>query len=473
MKRKIKSAFPKATKEAVKPLIRVYNQASKMFSGQKARKLQADMIGETPAWYKMTDKGPSFMPDVLADHCAETQHVFCIADDFYAYDNGVYRWLNEKRAKNMVREMMLKGYIHKGQIEDAKEQWCIQVQKDAEELNTNRYLINVLNGIYDVRSGRFIEHSPEFLMTIQLPVRYTPGADCPRFKLYLEQQLEADQIPLIQEWLGYTLLPLNCSQKALVLVGLGDAGKSVLLRVIIDILLGHANVTNVSWQALNEKFKPAELYGKLANIFGDLPTKNIEDNGIFKALTGEDYMTVERKNRDPFSFQNFAKLVYSCNSIPRNYGDRSDAFYRRLCIVRFNRVVPKDKRDPDLVNKLKAEADGIFLFALEGLKRLMENNFVFSETQRNIDEIEQYRAESNSVLSFVNERCILDADAEESRQVVYDSYKKYCQECGMKEFAQKKFNAEVELLFPGVARAKDSLGKRRTWRGLKLDDQAD
>ena len=108
-----------------------------------------------------------------------------------------------------------------------------------------------------------------------------------------------------------------------------------------------------SWQALNERFKPAELFGKLANIFADLPTKNIDDNGIFKALVGEDYLTVEKKNKNPFSFQSSARLLFSCNSIPMNYGDKSEGFYRRLIIIRFNRTVPPEKRDPELLEKFR------------------------------------------------------------------------------------------------------------------------
>ena len=91
---------------------------------------------------------------------------------------------------------------------------------------------------------------------------------------------------------------------------------------------------------------------------------DIDDNGIFKALVGEDYLTVEKKNKDPFSFQSNARLLFSCNSIPKNYGDRSDGFYRRLIIIRFNHAVPPEKKDPNLLDKFRVEADGIFLFAL-------------------------------------------------------------------------------------------------------------
>ena len=144
------------------------------------------------------------------------------------------------------------------------------------------------------------------------------------------------------------------AQKSFVFVGAPNAGKSTLLNVVQEILLGSENVSNIPWQNLGDRFNRAELFGKLANIFADLPSKSIDDNGMFKALTGEDFITAERKNKDPFSFRPYARFLFSCNEIPRNYGDRSEGFYRRLLIIRFEKSVPKAKRDPNLAEKLAA-----------------------------------------------------------------------------------------------------------------------
>ena len=97
-------------------------------------------------------------------------------------------------------------------------------------------------------------------------------------------------------------------------------------------------------------------------------------------------------------------------SIPKNYGDKSEGFYRRLIIVRFNHSVPEDKRDPELLEKFRCEADGIFQFALEGLRRLMQNHFHFSETKANAQELQKYREDSNSVLAFVRDCCTLQME---------------------------------------------------------------
>jgi len=130
----------------------------------------------------------------------------------------------------------------------------------------------------------------------------------------------------MQEIFGYLLIPVNKAQKSFVFVGAPNTGKSTLLSVAQEILLGSENVSKIPWQSLGDRFNKAELFGKLANIFADLPSKNIDDNGMFKALTGEDYITGERKNKDPFSFRPYARLLFSCNEIPRNYGARWDTY---------------------------------------------------------------------------------------------------------------------------------------------------
>jgi len=359
------------------------------------------------------------------------------------------------------------------QITDAERQWRLLVQKDLRELNANPFIINLKNGLYNVLDGTLSQHTPEYYSTVQLNVNFNPDALCPRFEQYLQQVIDPDQIPLIQEMLGYFLVPVTRAQKCFVIVGEGGAGKSQLLLVLNEILLGKANVSNVSWQALNERFKTAELFGKLANIFADLPTKNIDDNGIFKALVGEDYLTVEKKNKNPFSFQSCARLLFSCNTIPRNLGDKSEGFYRRLILIRFDHAVPENIKDPNLLDKLRTEADGIFLFALEGLKRLIRNNYKFSETARNKAELQQYREESDSVLAFVKEDCETSDDYEVGSTELFNAYKAYCEECGLKPYSQKMFVKQVLLYAPGTSRSIDALGKRRTIKGIRLGEILD
>lgn len=456
----------------LKPLTAVYKEVSRAYQASKGAK-HAKAGTHIPDWYEMTDRGLRFLPGVLAKEMAHTQLAFYAAEQHFSYSNGVYKEMNEMQAQHLIQEKMLVRETKMSQIADAEKQWRLLMQRDIRELNANPYIINVRNGLYNVLENMLTPHTPEYLSTVQLNVSYDEKADCPRFKQFLYESMggDTDQVRLIQEMLGYFLIPVNSAQKCFVIVGVGSAGKSVLLRLINDVLLGKENVSNVSWQALNERFKTAELFGKLANIFADLPTRTIDDNGIFKALVGEDYLTVEKKNRDPFSFQSTARLLFSCNSIPKNYGDRSEGFYRRLIIIRFNHSVPPDKRDPDLLEKFRAEADGIFLYALEGLRRLMNNHYVFSETKVNADELQQYREDSDSVLSFVKEYCIVtgnDTDSVGSTEL-FNTYKRYCEECGLKPYSQKSFIQQLMSSFD-IERGVDTMGKRRVLKGVKLGE---
>ncbi len=455
----------------LRPMLSLQKSLNKDFGSKRSASAKKASAGALPPWYSVNEDGKlKFMPGVLADYLVKNSKVMYAAQQFYMYADGVYGRITDLTAKNIVREHMLVNEAKTNQIIDAVSQWKMMTEADVRELNPNPYLINVKNGMYDVLKGQLVPHDERYHSTMQLNVTFDQQAQCPRFMQFLQETLEADQIPLIQEMLGYCLIPVARAQKCFVLVGEASAGKSVLLRVISDILLGDENVSHVSWQALNERFKPAELFGRLANVFADLPTKNIDDNGIFKALVGEDKLTVERKNKDPFSFMSTARLIFSCNSIPRNYGDRSEGFYRRLIIIRYTHAVPKDKRDPGLVDKLKSEADGFFQFALEGLRRLIANDYEFSVTESNVLELQKYREDSNSVLAFVKECCELDPDAMTATVDFYTKYKDYCEACGVTPFAQRRVGDELGVAFPAVQKGRDKVGSRRIWKGIKVVD---
>ena len=461
---KLKASFLKALKA-------VYKEAARSYQKNKNAK-RAKAGKAVPDWYEAGEMGLRFLPGVLAQHLSEGQKVFYAAEQHFRYRGGVYCEMSVMEAQRIVQEEMLVRETKMTQIVDAEKQWRLIVQKDIRELNANPYIINVRNGLYNVLEDTLEEHTPDYCSTVQLNVTYDKNADCPLFKQFLSDAMGGDmgQVRLIQEILGYFLIPVNFAQKCFLMVGVAAAGKSVLLRVLNEVLLGRKNVSNVSWQALNERFKTAELFGKLANIFADLPTKNIEDNGIFKALVGEDYLTVEKKNKNPFSFTSTARLIFSCNSIPKNYGDRSEGFYRRLTIIRFNRSVPEEKRDKNLVDKFRAEADGIFWFALEGLRRLMQQGFNFSETEVNRHELQQYREESDSVLSFIRDNCEIGGGFSAGSTELFNAYKVYCEECGLRPYSQKSFVQQITALYPGVTRDIDRVAKRRVLQGIRLGE---
>ncbi|SQB23970.1 phage/plasmid primase, P4 family, C-terminal domain protein [Clostridium perfringens] len=457
-----------------KDLISFYREVVRNFKkerGTKAKsknKSKPKNSGNLP-WYEEQEKGLKFLPFVLAKHLSETRDVYYGGESFLIYENGVYNISGEKEAGRIIMDYMLPNYCVMASIRDCREQWDILVSKDFDDFNRNPYLVNVRNGLLDIRDMSFKEHTPSYLSTVQLNVEYNPQVDCPQFKKFLNEVLDCKLIPLVQEIVGYLLTTNTASQKAFVFWGPARTGKSTLLWVVEYLLLGKKNVSNIPWQEIGDKFKTAELLGKLANVFSDLPSKSIDDTGIFKVVTGEDYLMAEKKNKNPFKFKPFARLVFSCNELPRNYVDRTEGFYRRLIIVPFNRQIEKSKIDKALKYKFQREKEGILNWALEGLKRLYENNFEFSENELTDGVKKEYKRENNNVISFVEECCELDGLFSCSRIELYESYKEFCVEAGLKALSQIKFNKELEGNF-NITRSRS--GKLRLWNGvrIKLED---
>lgn len=416
-------------------------------------------------WYEEQEKGLKFLPFVLAKYLSETRYIFYAAESFLIYENGVYNISGDKEAGKIIMDYMLPNYCTMSAIRDCRDQWDILVSREFDDFNRNPYIVNTKNCLFDIRDGSVKEHTPSYLSTVQLNVEYNPQADCPQFKKFLSEVVDCKLIPLVQEMVGYLLTTNTSAQKSFILWGPARTGKSTLLWVVEYLLLGKKNVSNIPWQDIGDKFKTAELLGKVANVFSDLPSKSIEDTGIFKVLTGEDYLMAEKKNKNPFKFRPFSRLVFSCNELPRNYVDRTEGFYRRLIIVPFNRQIDKGKIDKELKYKFKGEKEGILNWALEGLGRLYENNFEFSETELTDEIKKEYKRENNNVISFVEECCEIDSSFSCSRIEIYEAYKDFCVEAGLKILSQIKFNKELEVNF-NVTRARNR--NLRLWNGVRI-----
>jgi putative DNA primase/helicase len=254
---------------------------------------------ELPPWYELPEKGSKFrfMPSVLADWCIKNEKVFYCGDSYYFYENGVYKPRNDMAAQKRIRHYMARDKNKtSAQIADAEHQWRIEIDKSVREINVNHYLMNFKNGIYNIHTDTLSEHNPDIYSTIQLNANYTTNPDCPIFLKYLDDVLQKSEHALVQEMLGYIMIPVNKAQKSFLLVGKKDSGKSTMLY-LIQTLLGEDNYSSLTWQNLDDRFSTFQLFGKLANVFADLPSTALKDTGIFKAITGEDYIMHRTKTQ--------------------------------------------------------------------------------------------------------------------------------------------------------------------------------
>jgi putative DNA primase/helicase len=149
-------------------------------------------------------------------------------------------------------------------------------------------ILNVKNGLINIRTGEFKVHDPNFLSLVQLPVPYNHKAHPKKIIIFMYNVLDPSDVPLMLEYIGYCLVRTNKLQKDLMCVGYEDNGKSVMLKVITK-LLGRENISSKTLHSLvSERFVTANLFGKLANIFADLSSKRLQDVEAFKVLTSGD-----------------------------------------------------------------------------------------------------------------------------------------------------------------------------------------
>ncbi len=328
---------------------------------------------------------------------------------------------------------------------------------DDRDFNDIEGLLNVKNGMFHIQTKILVEHHEAYHSTIQLKVNYNPAAKCPRWEQFLVEVFEGDPelIALIQEFMGYSLVPDTRYEKALLMIGEGANGKSTLIKVW-EQLLGPENISSVTLPNLQNQFHRVTLHRKLVNMAAELNSMTVNQSDYFKRIVSGDTIDAAHKLKPVFSFRSYARLVFAMNRMPQ-VKDTSHGFYRRLILVPFNRKFDGDDADKRLSDKLLAELDGIFLWALEGLDRLYRNDG-FTEPQSSRKRLAGYKRANNPLVAFVEDCCKLDLDANSKKDDLYKAFKDYCTEYGYPLASENEFFKELYAAYTTLKAAR--LGPR-------------
>lgn len=294
----------------------------------------------------------------------------------YVYEDGYYKLNGEDYITNLIKKIF-EGRAFKAHYKREVMDY-IQTENivDREEIEPPKHLVNLNNGVLNLRNKKLVPHSPEYYFLYKIPLDYKPKAQCPKIMKYFKSTLSPTFVKFSQELFGYCLYFDYNIAGIFYLYGTGGNGKSVWIH-LLEEMLGTKNVSNKSIDSLvRYRFTSALLYGKLANVCGELMSSVLKDTDMVKRLSAGDSVQAEFKGKDGFDFQNRAKIITSCNSVPY-CTDMTDGWYQRQYIIPFLKKFRGTKKDNvDLKYELtadKKEMEGLLKWAIDGLYRLLNN----------------------------------------------------------------------------------------------------
>ena len=259
---------------------------------------------------------------------------------------------------------------------------------------------------------------------------------------FLGELLYPDDIPTLQEFIGYCLIPSNKGQRMMVIKGSGGEGKSQI-GAVLSALFGF-NMKDGSIGKISEnRFARADLEHVLLCIDDDMRMEALRQTNYVKSIvTAQGKMDLERKGKQSYQGWMFARLLAFSNGDLQALFDRSDGFYRRQLVLTTREKAADRVDDPDIAEKMKAEIEGIFLWAFEGLQRLVASNFKFTESARTRENRESVKRDNNNVYEFLESEGYirLKADASICSKDCYEIYQMWCEENSLTALKPRSFS---------------------------------
>lgn len=443
-----------------------------------------DKVIEAMQWQQVANQLALKQSKVAVDTASYTileRHKFKTMldnEELWYYKNGYYKPIGEAIIKDIIQKQEpVKDFLSTHFISEVINSVKRKTYIDRKDFEAPLNIICVKNGCYNILTKVLEPHTHNYYFKNQIPINFNECANCPNIDSFISSTIEPKFQKASYEIVAFTLYRHYFIQKAIMLTGVGQNGKSVYLD-ILSKFLGDENVSHEQLQGIcHSSFSSAELYGKLANICGDLPAVILEDTGNFKQLTsGMDSISAQKKFMNPFNFVNHAKLLFSANEIPETK-DQTEAFFRRWLIIDFpykfvsglkeeEYVGFIKKEDKNLIQKLitEQELEGLLNKSITILHELIATRqFTNSPTTSEIKM--KYNLKSNSAVVFME--LFIDDEVEEENDYVqkehlYQQYVEYCEYKGVHfKKAESFFKSMKDRWNPNTEKRTVSLGVRK------------
>lgn len=390
------------------------------------------------------DKG-KFLFEQFGDYLIREHHIKRINGQLHFFDGRVYIDGCRKIEKLMLDVV---GDLTKRQRSEVLSYIDVMCTEDVDMADVKYCAFT--NGVLDMDTLTLGGFDPSVVITNLIPWDYRRDA----YSAVVDKMLtkvackDKEIRALLEEAVGSLLYRRNELRKAFILTGGARGGKSSYINML-GTMLGESNMSALDLNDLSgNRFRIAELFGKLGNLGDDIGDNFIEDMSIFKKLVSGDKVMAERKGQDPFFFSNYAKFIFSANDLPR-MRDKSSAALDRMIVIPFDAVFSVDDPDydPFISDKLRERE------AIEYLIRVGVDAFSkvrarkkFTESKKVQKELQEYSEENNPILTFLKE---ID-EGELLREPIGHWYTMYCGHClgyGFTAISRNSFTRTVKKQF--------------------------
>lgn len=367
----------------------------------------------------------------------------------YLYNGNYWQQVPGDDLKQLLRSVAIKIGLNKytakyyNFAESLLKQFFVSTVLPKQDTD-NTTKINLQNGTFIFNNNPHLkDFSKEDFITYQLPFSYNANANAPIFEAYLNKVLpDVDCQNILAEYIGYIFTKGHKQEKCMLLYGGGANGKSVFFN-IITAMLGKENITNCTLRELGNPNARALISNKLLNYSSEIDAGINKDT--FKQLVSGEPLQARELYKDVYIIDNYAKLMFNCNELPKDV-EYTEGFLRRWLIIPFNQTIPPHQQDKNLSKKIiDNELSGVFNWVLKGLNRLMQQGR-FSESELVSNTILEFKQESDSTYQFINHygykqtgKCV------QPLSLLYRDYAKYCIDNGFRTPNVGNFRKRLEF----------------------------
>lgn len=372
-------------------------------------------------------------------------------DTLYVYDPeaGIYEARGEAFIE-MESERLLDNFATNQRVNEVFGKIERRSRVNVRDLRDDPGRLVVGNGILDLRTGELDDYTPDEYHRTRIEIDYDPDAKCDAIDDFLHDVVEPANVPILYRFIAHTLYRGYPGEKAAMLLGEGQNGKSVFLS-LVERFLGRFNVANQSLQDLNEeRWAANNLVGKLANIHPDMSDQTVQTMQMFKKLTGRDTISADVKYEKPVKFENHATMLFACNRMPVMKDD-TRGNWRRWILINFPNTFERGDGDylpkSELMDRIACETElqGLLRRCVKEIKEWDQGRPWFPNAPHWREARKNIRRAAEPVYDFA-ESCLRETPDEDEYVTIDDAmacYRAYASEEGLPVTTREEFGRKV------------------------------